>query len=96
MDAIFSMTSLQRTPSKVKEAAKDGLVRITEQGQGAYVFCSDEVFEKRIAREREDAAYEARVMDSVRRGIADIEEGRYTDSVDDAFARAARMRDRYA
>lgn len=96
MDAIYSMTALQRTPSKVKKAARSNLVRITEQGQGAYVFCSDEVFEQRIEREREDAAYEARVTDSVRRGISDIEEGRLTNSVDDAFERAAMMRDRYA
>lgn len=96
MDAIYSMTVLQRTPSKVKEAAKNNLVCIIEQGRGAYVFCSDEVFEERIEREREDAAYEARVLDSVRRGLSDIEEGRFTDSVDDAFARAEMMRSRYA
>lgn len=96
MDAIFSMTTLQRTPSKVKEAAKDRLVRITEQGQAAYVFCTDEVFEERIELERQDAAYEARVLDSVRRGLADIDAGNYTDSVDEAFERAAKMRERYA
>lgn len=96
MDAIFSITALQRTPGKVKDAAKDNLVRITEQGQGAYVFCSDEVFEETIEREREDAAYEARLMDSVRRGVGDIAEGRFTDSVDDAFGRAAELRKRYA
>ena len=32
--------------------------------------------ERRIAREREDAAYEARLLDAVGRGIADIEQGR--------------------
>lgn len=96
MDAIYSMTTLQRNPTKVKAAARDELVRITEQGRGAFVFCSDEVFERRIEQEREDAAYEARVMDSVRRGMADIEEGRFTTSVDDAFARAAQLRNLHA
>ena len=44
MEPIFSMTTLQRNPSQVKEAARDSVVRITEQGAGAYVFCSEEEF----------------------------------------------------
>ena len=85
MEPIYSMTTLQRNPSEVKRAAKDSLVRITEQGAAAYVFCTEEKFEERIAQERADAAYEARVMDAVGRGIADIEAGRYVTSVDEAF-----------
>ena len=92
MEPIYSMTTLQRSPSKVKEAARDSIVRITEQGAGAFVFCSEEVFERRIAQEREDAAYEARLTDAVGRGPADIEAGRYVTSLDEAFARADEMR----
>ena len=47
---------------------------------------------RRIAREREDAAYEARLAEAVGRGIADIEAGRYVTSVDEAFARADALR----
>ena len=96
MEPIYTMTALQRTPNEVKEDARNGLVRITEQGGENYVFCSEAAFEERIAREREDAAYEARVIEAVGRGIVDIEAGRFTTSVEDAFARAADIRARYA
>lgn len=96
MEPIYSMTTLQRNPSAVKEDAKSNIVRITEQGGGGYVFCSEEAFEARIAREREDAAYEARLLEATARGIADIEAGRFTTSVDDAFARAGALKERYA
>lgn len=96
MEPIFSMTTLQRSPSAVKESAREGIVRITEQGSGAYVFCSEEAFEARLAAERADAAYEARLLDAVGRGIADIEAGRYATSVEEAFARADERRLRYA
>lgn len=92
MEPIYSMTTLQRNPSQVKEAARDSVVRITEQGAGAYVFCSEDAFERRIAAEREDAAYEARLVEAVGRGIADIEAGRYVASVDEAFRQADELR----
>ena len=92
MEPIFSMTKLQRSPKEIKDAARDSVVRITEQGTGAYIFCSEEAFEHRIAREREDAAYKARLLESVGRGIEDIEAGCYVTSVDEAFKRAADMR----
>ena len=52
MDAIYSATALRDHPREVKQAARERLVRITENGNGAYVFCSEEVFQ----REVDDAA----------------------------------------
>jgi PHD/YefM family antitoxin component YafN of YafNO toxin-antitoxin module len=92
MTAIFPITSLQRNPSEVKKAAQDSIVHITEQGAAAFVFSSEKAFEERIAKEREDAAYEARLIEAVGRGIADIEAGRYYDDVDEAIAEARRLR----
>lgn len=92
MEPIYSMIILQCNPSQVKSAARDNVARVTEQGTGAYVFCGEEVFEERIAKEREDAAYEARLIESVGRGIADIQTGRYVTSLDEAFERAAELR----
>lgn len=86
------MTTLQRNPSKVKAAAESSIVRISEQGAGAYVFCSEDAFEQRIAREREDAAFEARLAEAIGRGVSDIEAGRFTTSVDEAFSRADQLR----
>ena len=96
MEAIYSMTALQRNTSEVKEAARADVVRITEQGGTGFVFASEEAFERRIAAEREDAAYEARLLEAVGRGVADIGAGRFTESIDDAFERADAMRSRYA
>ena len=96
MEPIYSMTALQRSTSVVKEAAREGIVRITEQGGSGYIFSSEEAFERRIAAEREDAAYEARMLEAVERGIADIEAGRFRDSIDEAFAKVALTRRQYA
>lgn len=96
MEPIYSMTALQRNTSEVKEAARKDVVRITEQGGAGFIFASEDAFERRIAAEREDAAYEARLLEAVGRGVADIEAGRYTTSIDDAFARAAELRRQYA
>ena len=96
MEPIFTMTALQRNIAQVKEAAADEVVRITEQGGAGYVFGSEAAFEKRIAAEREDAAYEARLLEAVGRGVADIGAGRYSSSVEEAFAKAASMRKHYA
>lgn len=95
MEPIYSMTALQRSPSEVKEAARDDVVRITEQGRGAYIFASEEAFEKRIAEERADAAYEARLLESVGRGIEDIRAGRFVTSVDEAFERSDALRSKH-
>ena len=92
MEPIFSMTTLQRSPSSVKEAAQSSVVRITEQGKGAYIFASEEAFERRIAEERAESAYEARLVESVGRGVDDIAAGRYFSSIDQAFAEAQRRR----
>lgn len=96
MEPIYSMTTLARNPSEVKRAAQNDIVRVTEQGSPAYVFCTEEKFAELIARERADAAYEARVLDAVGRGCADIEHGRYVTSVEAAFDRAAELRRHYA
>lgn len=92
MEPIYSMTTLQRNPSQAKSAARDNVVRVTEQGTGAFVFCGEEVFEERTAKEREDAAYEARLLESVGRGVADIQTGCYVTSLDEGFERAAVLR----
>lgn len=96
MEPNYSMTTLQRNPSQVNSAERNNVARVTEQGTGAYVFCGEGVFEERIAKEREDAAYEARLIESVGRGVADIQAGYYITSLDEAFERAAVLRGKRA
>lgn len=81
MEAIYPVTALQKRQGEVKKAAREGLVRITENGKGAYVFCSEDVFERILDQAAEDAAAEARMHLIVNRGRSDIAAGRtYKDT----------------
>ncbi|WP_455136919.1 hypothetical protein [Thermophilibacter sp.] len=75
MDAIFSTTELRDHPREVKAAARAGLVRITENGKGAYVFCSEDVFRQEIDDAVERSLYVARVEDAIQCGRAAIDGG---------------------
>ena len=90
MEPIFPISALQKRQSEVKQAAQSHVVRITENGVGAYVFCSEEMFEKRIAEVAEQAAYEARMAAAIERGRADIAAGRSYVGVDAASAEIER------
>lgn len=91
MDAIYSATMLRDRPREVKEAARHNLVRITENGNGAFVFCSEEIYREKIAEAAEQAAYETRVSMAIERGRADVAAGRVFDgSLDDLFDEAER------
>lgn len=90
MDAIYSATALRDHPREVKEAARKGLVRITENGNGAFVFCSERVFEEQLRRAAEDAAYEARMTAVLERGRADIAAGRVVKGTETALAEIER------
>ncbi len=97
MEAIFSSTALATRQREVKDAARDGVVRITENGNGAFVFMGEQVFEDLIARERADAAYEARVEYAMRRSDGDFATGRHVTGLDAlksavAEKRAAKVR----
>mgnify|MGYP000963154538 CR=1 FL=1 len=70
MDAIYSATALRDHPREVKQAARERLVRITENGNGAYVFCSEEVFQREVDDAVERALYARRVSDAIDRGRA--------------------------
>ena len=84
MEAIFPITALQKRKKEVKAAADKGIVRITEQGVGAYVFSSEKAYEDSVRKAVADALYEARLHDAIAEARADVKAGRiYTDI--DAF-----------
>lgn len=92
MDAIYSVTALRDRPREVKQAAREGLVRITENGCGAYVFCSEDVFKREIADAVERARYVERVDAAILRGRAAIAEGDYVDGLEAARKAVAQRR----
>ncbi|WP_172136282.1 hypothetical protein [Adlercreutzia sp. ZJ473] len=92
MEAIFPITALTKQQAKVKEAASEDVVRITENGVAAWIFASEEAFERRVKSAVEEALYEASVASVIARGTRDYEEGRYVVGADAARAKLAAMR----
>lgn len=82
MEHIYPITGLMRDPAPIKAAAQTDVVHITERGVGAYVFCSEEVFERRIEAAKEQALFERDMADAVREGLADYEAGRVYVGID--------------
>jgi len=85
MDAIYPITALQKRQKEVKQAAKKGIVRITEQGVGAYVFSSEKAYEESIRKAVSEALYEAHLHEAIAEARADVREGRVYDDVDGFF-----------
>lgn len=90
MDPIYPVSALQKRQGDVKRAAQDHIVRITENGVGAYVFCSEAMFEQRMTEVAEQAAYEERLAMGIERGRADYAAGRVVHGVDAARAELKR------
>lgn len=90
MNPIFPISALQKRQAEVRAAAQEDVVRITENGTGAYVFCSEEVFAQALEQAAEDALYEARVREGIERGLADVAAGRVYTDIDAAFAEIER------
>ena len=90
--SIYSSTALASRQREVKDVADRQVVYITENGNGAYVFGSEEIFDRELKQAREDARYEAEMEFVLRRGKRDIEEGRFTTDVDGFVARIREKR----
>lgn len=77
LEPIFPITALQKKQAEVKEAAREDVVRITENGAGAYIFATEEVYERKIREAARQAAEDAIIANAIERGRADIAAGRY-------------------
>ena len=91
MDAIYSATALRNHPREVKRA-QERLVRITENGKGAYVFCSEEVFQQQIDDAVERALYVQRAEAAIDAGRRAFEAGDYIEGIDAARQAVAERR----
>ncbi len=90
MEAIYSSTALQTQQREIKDIARKQLVHITENGNGAFVFCSEELFQKALDDARAEAAEDAMLCGIVARGRADFAAGRVYEGKDEAFAEIER------
>lgn len=81
-NAIYPVSALQKNQREIREAAKEKMLHITENGASAYVFCSEEVLERTIARAVEEALYERECLEAIERGEEDIAQGRCVTGAD--------------
>ncbi|NHM15760.1 hypothetical protein GMI69_03615 [Eggerthellaceae bacterium zg-887] len=79
--SIYSSTALATRQREVKDVADKHVVYITENGNGAYVFCSEEVFDRELQAAREEARYEAEMRCVLREARRQLDEGEYTSDV---------------
>lgn len=89
---IYSFAALKSKQREVKDRGSREVVHITENGNAAYVFCSEEVFAREKARAIEEALYEQGVVGMLERAQADREAGRVYHGIDAARAEIAKRR----
>ena len=87
---IFSFSALKSRQREVKDRGREEVVHITENGNAAYFFCSEEVFEREKARAVEDAICEMQIAQVIERGRADFAAGRVVTGLDAARERMAK------
>lgn len=87
MVPIFPVTALQKNSSEVRDAARKGIVHITENGRSSYVFASESAFDEYVAQQRAEAAREALLFQAIDEGEQDLATGHVhrATSVDDLF-----------
>lgn len=76
MEAIYPISALQKDAASVRRDAEVGIVRLTVDGRGKYVFATEEVLEDYVQRKIDEASYERRVAEALERAAADEREGR--------------------
>lgn len=82
MAAIYSSAALKTKQREVKDAAREQVVHITENGNAAFVLLSEELYERNLREAAERAAYEERVRLCIRNGRADVAAGRVIEGLD--------------
>lgn len=92
VEEIYPITALHKHSQEVRSAAKEGVVRITENGVGAFVFCSEEVFESRLQQAKNDAIYEAELNRALSEAESDFDNGRYVVGFEEAWKRIDELR----
>lgn len=92
MTAIYSSVALKNRQREIKDIARKEIVHITENGNGAFVFCSEELFEKALEDAREQGAYETRLALALDKADRDLAEDRVYSDVKGARASAKKNR----
>lgn len=73
---VYPVSALQKNQREVREAARHKMLRITENGASAYVFCSEEVLERTIEEAVSQALYERECLEAIELGEEEIANGK--------------------
>lgn len=90
-NAVYPVSAFQKNQRELREAAREKLLHITENGASAYIFCSEEVLKRTIDQAVDQALYERECLEAIERGEEDIAQGRRVIGID-ALERAVRAR----
>ena len=82
MTAIFSSAALKTRQREIKDVARKEVVHVTENGNAAFVFMSEELFEEQLSKAAEEAALTERMRACILNGRDDVREGHYVEGVD--------------
>ena len=83
---IYPSTALKNKQREIKALADETIVYITENGYGNYIFVSKEVYERELQNAVEEALYEQRLEEVLRRGEEDEKLGHVYHSRDELWA----------
>ena len=89
---VYPASALVKRQPEVKAAARERLVRITERGRGAYVFASEEVFQREVDEAVAEALEAIEMRAVIARGREDLARGDYVVGIEAAKAELARRR----
>ena len=89
---VYASTDLKTDLREVKDATREHIGVITENGRGRYIFGYAPAFEDEINTAAWEEANAERIIESIERGMADIARGDYVVGADAAIALAEKMR----
>ena len=86
MTAIFSSAALKTRQREIKDIARKDVVHITENGNAAIVFMSEELFDQQINKAAEEAALTERMRVCIKASDDCFEQGAYIEETDAFFS----------
>lgn len=92
MTPIYPSVALKTKQRELKDIANNEFVYITERGCGKYIFASEEVINRHVEEAVENALYEQRVAEAMKRSRKDVAEGRYYEDRESLYTAAAKER----
>lgn len=86
MTAIFSSAALKTRQREIKDIARKDVVHITENGNAAFVFMSEELFEEQLNKAAEEAALTERMRACIRASDNCFDDDQYIEGTNAFFS----------